>query len=59
MDKDKTVSTMYKVMERTLDLVQVVVPPEQWGVVRSKILRIHNDGIREIEKFNNGEKEPY
>ena len=33
-------------MEGTLDLIQVAVPEDRWKPMRSKILRLGNDCIR-------------
>jgi len=44
-----------RMFEDILDYVQVVCPPDNWKVMRSKILRVGNNCIRKtIEDLSNG-----
>lgn len=38
-----------RVMEETLDYCQVACPHEHWKALRSKLLRIYNDALRELD----------
>ena len=55
--KDEIKKEITIFMEGTLDLIQVAVPEDRWKPMRSKILRLGNDCIRNLSHFIDNEME--
>ena len=55
MDKEQIVDEITKFMEGTLDYAQLVCPGDHWKPLRSKILRLGNNCIRNIKGEEHGD----
>jgi hypothetical protein len=49
--KDKITQEIQQLFEGILDFVQVAVPEDRWKPLRSKILRLGNNCIRNLHNY--------
>ena len=49
--KDEIKKEITKMFEYVLDMAQVAIPPDNYKVFRSRVLRAGNDCIRTLHKY--------
>ena len=55
--KDEIKKEITKMFEYVLDMAQVAIPPDNYKVFRSRVLRAGNDCIRNLSHFIDNEME--